>query len=132
MEDIEEHIHDNVLMESQSRKVLNQVSKCKAILGGLDLGLQSFRCSNKQLDVQPEAIAAIKASVQVATDGLLMVYHGLSGTVNHSGQQSLEFPAAGIRRLSIASAASSDGSSITQSVATEENMTLSFLQELSA
>lgn len=53
-----------------------------------------------------------------------MIYHGLSGTVNHSSLQSLEFPAAGIRRLSIASAASSDGSSDTQSVATEENMTL--------
>lgn len=86
------------------------------------MGFQSFRCSNKQLEVQPGTIAAIKASVQVATDGLRMIYHGLS---NHLGLHLPECPVDETRRRSIASEASSDGSSITQSVATKENMTLS-------
>ncbi|KAM0719780.1 hypothetical protein Q7P37_003913 [Cladosporium fusiforme] len=126
LEDIEEYTQDSVLAEPQCRKVLSQVSKCKAILGGLDLGLQSFRCSNKQQHVQSGAIAAIIASVQVATEGMLMVYHGLSGTVNgHLELAANEFPTIAAPHPSIASETSSDGGSDTQHMATATNMMLS-------
>lgn len=81
LEEIEEHLSS----ESSAGHTFTQVAQCKAILCGLDLTLQSFRCVRKeQQNVQPEAVLAVKASIQVATFSLLTAFDGLRHGRQHA------------------------------------------------
>lgn len=77
LEDLEDYTDKSVEPDCFDDCVLGQMSKCKTIHNGLELSLRMFRCSPQKLPL-PEATAEAKASVQLATDGLIVAFHGLS------------------------------------------------------
>ena len=77
LEDVEDYVDRFVQPDSFDDALLDRVIKCKVILVGLHLNLQSFSCSPEKPH-QSELVAAGKASVQLATDGLLVAFHSLS------------------------------------------------------
>ena len=80
LEDVEEHIAEDVSFNISSSQISTQILQCKAILCGLELNLKSFRYSTQEeQNVQPEAVLALKAAVQVATHSLSVVFETLVG-----------------------------------------------------
>lgn len=119
LEDVEEHGAEDVSLEISSSQISTPVLQCKAILRGLDLSLKSFRSSTQQqLNMQPEAVLALKASVQVATHSLSVVFEALVGTQRLNNKEVSRLPSASIVQQSPAHGASRDG------VATATNVTL--------
>ena len=81
LEDVEEHVAEDVSFNKSSRQISTQILQCKAILCGLDLNLKSFQCSTQEeQNVQPEAVLGLKASVQMATHSLSVVFEALITT----------------------------------------------------
>lgn len=79
LEDVEEHIAEDVSSNILSSQISIQILQCKAILCGLDLNLKSVQYPTQET-VKPEAVLASKASVQVATHSLSVVFEALVGT----------------------------------------------------
>jgi len=68
-------------LEHSSCQISTPILQCKAILCGLDLNLKSSQSSaqQQQLNVQPEAVLALQASVQVVTHSLSVIFEALIG-----------------------------------------------------
>lgn len=64
LEDLEDYMDKCPERDFIDDAFCDRVAKCKAILGGLDVSLQMFRCS-PQKPQQPKAIAAAKASINL-------------------------------------------------------------------
>jgi hypothetical protein len=80
LEDVEEHIAEDSSHDLSSCQISTPILQCKAILRGLDLNLKSCKCApGERQNVQPEAVLALKASVQVATHSLSVSFEALVG-----------------------------------------------------
>ncbi|KAM0709915.1 hypothetical protein Q7P35_003958 [Cladosporium inversicolor] len=90
LEDVEEHIAEDPSLDIS--QISTPIMQCKAILCGLELNLKSFQDSaEEQRNVQPEVVLVLKASVQVASHNLSVVFESLTGTglVNSTGGDGL-------------------------------------------
>jgi hypothetical protein len=110
---------EDASLDPPPRQISTQILQCEAILCGLDVNLQCSRCSAQQReDLRPEVILALKASVQVATHSLFVMFSTLAGLGRESILDSSAVSTIGIARQPSPSGFSSDG------VATATNITL--------
>ena len=119
LEDVEEHVAENISLELSSCQISTSILQCKAILCGLDLNLKSSQSSTQQqLNVQPEAVLALKASVQVAAHSLSVVFETLVGTGQLNNPEAEGPPSTSITQQPSLSGDSKNG------VSTATNVTL--------
>ena len=119
LEDLEEHEAEDTSFDISACQTTTHVLQCKAILRGLDVNLESFRCSaQEQEGVRPETALAVKASVQVITHSLSCMFESLFNPRRTINTETNGMPTASIARQSSASGGSSEG------VTTATNVTL--------
>jgi hypothetical protein len=118
LEDVEEHVAEDASLDISSHQISTPIMQCKAILCGLDLNLKPFQCSTEELkqNVQPEAVLALKASVQVATHSLFVSFEALVGTGRLNDSEASGLPSTSIVPQSPQPVVSTDGLSTATNV----------------
>lgn len=115
LEDVEERIAEDPSLDIS--QISTPIMQCKAILCGLGLNLKSFQGSaGEQRNVQPEVVQAFKASVQVASHSLSVVFESLTGTGRMDGTGCDKMPPTSIAQQQSHSRVSREGLSTATNV----------------